>query len=271
MRAAWCYIGAAVRAPGALRGTGAPEVEVGMLDVPVVTTLAFGFVLGLRHALDADHIAAVAALTGSRDGLRRAVANGLSWGFGHALTIGVAGLVAIALRSAVPERLALAFEFAAGLMLIVLGLIALRGALRDRVHVHEHRHDDVAHVHLHFHTAPHHSGVVAAHRHPHPFRFALRPFLVGSVHGLAGSAALALLVLTAVPSVPAGCMYLLVFGAGTTAGMALMSLVLGAPFVIARRRALWLSSALRSAAGLGRLGIGLTLAWKTGLAAGLFG
>jgi len=257
--------------PGLLRGTGVPEVEVAMLDVPVMTTLAVGLVLGLRHALDADHIAAVAALGGPGGDLRRALANGLSWGFGHALTIGVAGFVAIALRSAVPERLALAFEFAAGLMLIVLGLMALRRALRDRLHVHEHRHDDVPHVHLHFHATPHPDGAAAAHRHPHPIRFALRPFLVGSVHGLAGSASLALLVLTTVPSVLAGGLYLLVFGAGTTAGMALMSLVLGAPFVIARRRALWLSGALQSAAGLGSLGIGLMLAFRTGLAAGLFG
>src|SRR5206468_5570550 len=86
--------------PGLLRGTGVPEVEVAMLDVPVMTTLAVGLVLGLRHALDADHIAAVAALGGPGGDLRRALANGLSWGFGHALTIGVAGFFAIALRSA---------------------------------------------------------------------------------------------------------------------------------------------------------------------------
>src|SRR2546425_11347905 len=114
-------------------------------------------------------------------------------------------------------------------MLIVLGLMALRRALRDRLHVHEHRHDDVPHIHLHFHAAPHPDGAAAAHRHPHPIRFALRPLLVGSVHGLARSASLALLVLTTVPRVLAGGRYLLVFRAGTAAGQALMSLVLGAP------------------------------------------
>ena len=242
-----------------------------MLDVPVATTIAFGFVLGLRHALDADHVAAIAALARPGEGLGRALANGISWGFGHALMIGLAGSLAIALRSAIPGRLALAFEFAAGLMLVVLGVAALRGALRDRLHVHQHRHDDVAHAHLHFHAAPHGRGAHAPHRHPHPFRLALRPFLVGSVHGLAGSAALALLVLATVPTALLGCLYLLLFGAGTTAGMMLMSLALGAPLVIARRRALWLSGALRAAAGLGSLGVGLTLAWRTGLAAGFLG
>src|SRR5437867_5843800 len=126
-----------------------------MLDAQVPTTLMLGFVLGLRHALDADHVAAVAALTESRGGLRRAVVNGTSWGMGHALTIGLAGGTALLLRSAFPERLALAFEFAAALMLIVLGVVAMRGALRDRLHVHQHRHDGVAHAHLHFHAVPH--------------------------------------------------------------------------------------------------------------------
>jgi high-affinity nickel permease len=242
-----------------------------MLEIPVMTTLAFGFVLGLRHALDADHVAAVATLAVPGDGLRRALASGMSWGFGHALTIGLAGGTALVLRSAIPERLALVFEFAVGLMLLALGVMALRGAVRDRVHVHQHRHDDVAHAHLHFHAAAHAKETMAPHRHAHPFRFALRPFLVGSLHGLAGSAALALLVLATIPSILAGCLYLVLFGAGSTLGMMLMSLILGAPLLIARRRALWMSTALRAAAGLGSLGMGLSLAWRMGIAAGILG
>ena len=241
------------------------------MSVPIATTLGLGFVLGLRHALDADHVAAVAALNESREGFRRALVNGFSWGVGHALTLGAAGGLALALRSAIPDRLALLFEFGVGLMLIVLGSAALRGSLRDRLHVHAHRHDDVSHSHLHFHAARHRAGEPAPHRHPHAIRFALRPFLVGGAHGLAGSAALALLVLTEVPTVLAGCLYLLVFGAGSTAGMTLMSLVLGAPLVIAQRRALWLARGLRAAAGLGSLGIGLTILWETGVTGGLFG
>jgi len=241
------------------------------VSVPIATTLGLGFVLGLRHALDADHVAAVAALSESREGLRRALVNGFSWGVGHALTLGAAGGLALALRSAIPDRLALLFEFGVGLMLILLGSAALRGSLRDRLHVHAHRHDDVSHAHLHFHAARHRAGEPAPHRHPHTVRFALRPFLVGGAHGLAGSAALALLVLTEVPTVLAGCLYLLVFGAGSTAGMTLMSLVLGAPLVIAQRRALWLARGLRAAAGLGSLGIGLTILWETGVTGGLFG
>lgn len=251
-----------------------------MLSVPTTTTLALGFILGLRHALDADHVAAVAALGEARDGFRRALVNGLSWGIGHALTIGAASGLALALRSAVPESLAVVFELAAALMLVILGAWALRGVLRDRLHAHEHRHGDVSHAHLHFHAARHAvaagdpltvAGATAPHPHPHPVRLALRPFLVGTVHGLAGSAALALLVLATVPTILAGCLYLLLFGAGTTVGMTLMSLALGVPLVMARRRGIWLSRGLRAAAGLGSLGIGLALAWRTGVAGGLFG
>lgn len=252
-----------------------------MLSVPITTTLALGFVLGLRHALDADHVAAVAALGEARDGCRRALVRGISWGIGHALAIGAAGGLALALRSAVPEGLAVLFELAAALMLVVLGALALRGALRDRLHAHAHRHGGVTHAHLHFHAAPHavdagrpradDAGATAPHAHPHPARVALRPFLVGCVHGLAGSAALSLLVLTTVPTILAGCLYLLLFGAGTTVGMTLMSVALGVPLLMARRRATWVSRGLRAAAGLGSLGIGLALAWRMGVAGGLFG
>jgi ABC-type nickel/cobalt efflux system permease component RcnA len=242
-----------------------------MPNLSLLTTLALGFVLGLRHALDADHIAAVAALTESRGGLRRALVNGMSWGMGHALTIGLAGGTAIVLRSAFPERLALAFELAAALMLIVLGAVALRGAVRDRLHLHAHRHGDVAHAHLHFHAVPHDAASAPVHDHSHPVRLALRPFLVGTVHGLAGSAALAILVLATMPTVLAGCVYLVVFGSGTMVGMALMSLVLSAPFVLAERRAVGLSRALRGAAGFGSLAVGLLLGWQAGSACGLFG
>ena len=249
-----------------------------MLSVSMTATLALGFILGLRHALDPDHLAAVAALGASKDGLRRALANGVSWGIGHALAIGAAGGVALALRSAVPPRLAILFELAAAVMLVSLGALALRGALRDRLHVHEHRHDGVTHAHLHFHAARHataaghaEGSAPAPHRHPHPARLALRPFVVGCVHGLAGSAALALLVLASLPTVLGGCLYLLFFGAGTTLGMAVMSVLLGVPLVLAQRSAVGVTVALRAAAGVGSLAVGLDLAYRTGLAGGLFG
>ncbi|HEU4402437.1 MAG TPA: urease accessory protein UreH [Candidatus Polarisedimenticolia bacterium] len=238
-----------------------------MTDASLAATLLVGFLLGLRHALDADHVAAVAAIVSGRDGVRRSVLTGVFWGLGHALTIGGVGLVLLALRATVPPRLALFFEFAVAVVLMILGGVALAGVLRGRVHAHRHEHDGVPHAHLHFHAAPH--GDDAAHRHPHPLRAMVRPFLVGTLHGLAGSGALVLLVLATVPTLLLGCLYLGIFGAGSIAGMALMSLALAAPLVLAQRRVLWLYRALRGAAGLGSLGLGLLLAWRIGRA-GLF-
>jgi ABC-type nickel/cobalt efflux system permease component RcnA len=240
-----------------------------MMDVSITATLALGLVLGLRHALDADHVAAVATIVGERreDGLRRSLLAGLCWGAGHTLTLGAAGILILALRITIPERLALAFELIVALMLVGLGASALRGALRDRLHVHEHRHDGVRHAHLHFHAARHGDG--EEHRHPHPIRSALRPLLVGGLQGLAGSAGPALLVLATAPSLVIGLIYLGVFGAGSILGMAAMSLALGAPLVIAGRRSLGLHRALRAAAGLGSLAVGILLAWDLGVERGL--
>ena len=240
-----------------------------MLTASLSTTIFLGFLLGLRHALDADHVAAVTSLAGARDGLRQALRTGLSWGVGHALVIAVAGGTLVALQTSVPERLALLSELLVGLMLVALGVVALASALSRRLHAHEHEHGGIRHVHLHFHPIPHRGEV--AHQHPHPFRLALRPFLVGSLHGLAGSAAAVLLVLTTIPTALLGCLYLGVFGIGTTTGMVLMSAVLGAPLMLVRRRALWLHRTIRAAAGALSVSLGCLLVWRIGILPGLFG
>jgi MFS family permease len=229
------------------------------MHVPVAATIVLGLLLGLRHALDADHVAAVAALTEGREGLRRSLLTGVWWGAGHALALGAVGGPLLAARATLPPRLVLGFELTAALMLIVLGSAALYGALRVRIHVHEHSHDGVLHAHLHFHAVPHEGE--SGHHHPHPLRFALRPLLVGSVHGLAGSGAPALLILTTVPTALIGCLYLGVFGVGSILGMSFMSLVLAAPLAMARRRAAWLYRPLRAAAGIGSLALGASLVW----------
>jgi ABC-type nickel/cobalt efflux system permease component RcnA len=238
---------------------------------PITATLLLGLLLGLRHALDADHVAAVAAMIGERDGLRRALRTGLSWGAGHAAALGVAGAVLLVGRRTVPTGVAAALEAAVGVMLIVLGTAALVAALQSRVHAHAHEHDGAVHIHLHAHarTLPHEAG--ARHRHPHPLRPALRPFLVGSLHGLAGTGALVLLVLATLPTLMLGLLYLGIFGAGSIAGMAIMSVVLGAPLLVARRRAARLHLLLRGAAGAGSLALGAWTFFEAGVATGLFG
>lgn len=228
-----------------------------MDDVALLSTLGVAFLLGMRHALDADHVAAVATFTGRREGLRQALRDGLSWGAGHAATVAVIGGLLVGLRLNVPDRIGHLFESFVGLMLIGLGSVALANALRSRLHAHQHEHDGVVHSHLHFHSVPHEGE--APHRHPHPFRPALRPFLVGGLHGLAGSAAVVLLVLTTIPTILVGCLYLGLFGIGSMVGMALVSLLLGAPLSIARKRGDRLQRGFSAVAGLASIVIGLTV------------
>lgn len=239
-----------------------------MNDLTLWSTLGIAFLLGLRHALDADHVAAVATFTGRRAGLRQALRDGLSWGAGHAVTVALIGGLLVGLRLNVPDRVGRLFETLVGLMLIGLGIVALVNALRTRLHAHPHEHDGVVHSHLHFHPVPHQGE--APHRHPHPFRPALRPFLVGGLHGLAGSAGVVLLVLTTIPTVLAGCLYLGLFGLGSMVGMGLVSLVLGAPLAIARRRGDRLQRGLGVAAGLASILIGLSVVVRMTRGGGLF-
>ncbi|MCZ6696005.1 MAG: urease accessory protein [Acidobacteria bacterium] len=234
-----------------------------MSDPTLAAVLLLGFTLGLRHTLDADHLAAVTALTSDGGGIRRAGIAGLSWGLGHAVMLGVFGGALVLMRVPLSERVGGLFEMAAALMLIWLGATTVVGALRGRVHVHTHRHGDVEHSHLHFHAVPHHGD--ALHCHPHPLRAVIRPFLVGGVHGLAGSGAVALVVLATIPTWLYGTLYLGVLGAGSVVGMTLMSVVVAAPLVLARRRAARVQRSLRLAAGIGSIAIGAHLAWGIGL------
>jgi ABC-type nickel/cobalt efflux system permease component RcnA len=227
--------------------------------------LGLGLLFGVKHATETDHLAAVGVIVSERRGWRAAVRAGALWGLGHTLSIVAAGLLVLALHVVIPERVARLLELGVAFMIIALGGTALARALRARtdVHVHEHTHDGVRHRHLHFHdTADAHPAAHAASPHTHRLgRGGLKPFLVGIVHGLAGSAALTLLVLAPIGSVPLGLLYLALFGAGSIGGMAGMSLALSVPFsVVAARPGLY--RGLRIATGILSLGFGLVYAWS---------
>jgi high-affinity nickel-transport protein len=210
----------------------------------MLAVLGLGFILGLRHALDADHIAAVGAMVSERPGWRTALRTGFLWGLGHTAALCFAGLLVIGLHLVIPETLARALEAAVALMVLLLGGTALARALRARLdlHSHDHAHGPLVHRHLHFHDA------TASHD-PHRIaRIGVKPLLVGTLHGLAGSAALTLLVLATIPSPTTGLAYLLVFGAGSIGGMALLSVAIGLPFAATLARPRW-NLALRLAAG----------------------
>jgi hypothetical protein len=222
----------------------------------MLAVLGLGFILGLRHALDADHIAAVGAMVSERPGWRTALRTGLLWGLGHTAALCFAGLLVIGLHLVIPDALARALEAAVALMVLLLGGTALARALRSRadLHSHYHAHGRVVHRHLHFHDA-------GASHDPHRIaRVGVKPLLVGTLHGLAGSAALTLIVLAQIASPATGLAYLVIFGAGSIGGMALLSVVIGLPFTATLTHPGW-NRALRVSAGAAGVLFGIAYAW----------
>ena len=186
-----------------------------------LTSSGLGSLLGMRHALEPDHLAAMSTLmTGERNRYKAALL-GLCWGLGHTFALVAVGTVLVILRAEMPVRVADVFEFGVALMLIALGLRAIYLAARQGP-------AGPAHVHHHGHTVHAHQGA-PAHIHIGAWTLARRPLLVGAIHGLAGSGALTALVLTTLPSTAARLTYMVVFGLGSTLGMAALSGLLGWP------------------------------------------
>ena len=236
--------------------------------------LGLGLVYGLKHATEVDHVVAVSTIVSEhRDILRSALVGGL-WGVGHTASLIVTGTIVLALRIAIPDGVSNWLEFCVALMIIGLGASALTRALRRRtdVHIHQHSHDRVSHVHIHFHErgAAHTVEKVASH--PHAIsRIGFKPLLVGAMHGLAGSAALTLLVLTQIESTALGLLYLAVFGLGSILGMLLMSGLIGLPFALSARRLSGVNYGLQTVAGALSIAFGLWYAYRVGITNGLWG
>ena len=231
--------------------------------------LGLGLVYGLKHATEVDHIVAVSTIVSEHKKLGRAAIVGGLWGAGHTASLVVVGTVVLGLRVAIPERVAGWLEFCVALMIISLGVIAFRRALQRRtdVHLHQHGHGDRAHRHVHFHDQD------IGHTHSRPgghshaiATIGLKPGLVGAMHGLAGSGALTLLVLTQINSPLLGLIYLAVFGIGSIFGMLLMSALVGLPFVFSSRKFGGVHYGLQALAGILSIGFGIWYAYETGFA-----
>jgi len=223
----------------------------------LAVALGLGFVLGLQHALDPDHMVAVSTIVSEQKSVARSSLVGTFWGMGHTASLLAVGLVVILSRQAIPPRLAEWMELAVAFMLVFLGVRTLRNARREwRIHIHAHEHDGHRHLHLHAHrrNAEHPNAVHASDVHPddvHPndetrlpqhqhhheaLRFGWRPFLIGTVHGLAGSGALMLLVLGTIQSALGQVAYIATFGVGSIGGMLIMSALISLPFVLTAAR-----------------------------------
>ena len=215
--------------------------------------LGLGFLLGMQHALEADHIAAVSSIAARRSHVADIVKHGLTWGLGHTLTLFIFAGAAILLGRAIPEGIARPIETAVGLMLVGLGAHVLWRLWRDRVHFHAHSHAGE--------TAPHARTV---HAHDHGFRW--RTLLVGLMHGMAGSAALLVLTVTQASSPAAGLGYIALFGAGSMIGMGALSTVIAVPLAVSARWLTWANRALQGAVGLATVAIGIMTVVETVLA-----
>jgi ABC-type nickel/cobalt efflux system permease component RcnA len=273
--------------------TGQRGVRVQSLPVVVL-----GFILGMLHATDADHIVAVSTIVSRERSVRGAARIGLLWGMGHTFTIIAVGSAIIVFNLTLPPRLELAMELCVALMLIALGVITLlrvrrqvRGNLASALaaglsehahaepvheaHLHPHAHGDYVHAHKHGHAAADHGHAgtplswLDRHAGGLSLYQALRPLSIGVVHGLAGSAAVALLVLAQIRDPWWAVPYLLLFGVGTTVGMMLVTSAIAVPFMRADRLPA-LNFGLQLVAGALSLGLGCWLAWQLGVAGGLF-
>jgi hypothetical protein len=224
-----------------------------MLDTEYLTVLSLGFVLGLRHALDTDHIAAVSTMLAQRPSWRASSLIGFSWGVGHTLVLLCVGAAVLLLRVQIPEPVATGAEFIVGVILVVLGVTLGVRLLRERWHVHGHDHDGTHHVHLHSHA------IDPDHGHRHWWYESIRPLCVGMAHGLAGSAALLLVVLASSHSVLQGLGYIAVFGLGSILGMMLIGLALSIPVVWSLSLGRPVFLAVQSLASLGSILLGLSM------------
>ncbi|MCD0419104.1 sulfite exporter TauE/SafE family protein [Rubrivivax sp. JA1024] len=227
--------------------------------------LGLGFLLGMQHALEVDHIAAVSTIAARRSGVADIVKHGLTWGLGHTLTLFLFAGIALVIGQSIPEHIAQPLEGAVGFMLVGLGGHLLWRLWRDRVHVHVHQHGDgVRHVHLHSHADRLSHDAPAAHRHEHGFRW--RTLLVGLMHGMAGSAALLVLAVSQAPSPVQGLLYVALFGLGSMVGMAALSAVIAVPLVISARSLTTANRVLQGAVGVLTIAIGLSTIHATLLA-----
>jgi len=253
--------------------------------VNLVSILAFGFLLGVRHATDPDHVAAVATMAARARGQGKAWVLGAFWGLGHSLTVLAAGGAIVVFRIVVPPYVGGILEAFVGAVLVLLGLLNLAGYRMGSIGIpmHSHPHDpsdpehshevgsnaaETAHAHAHAHeiVLPWFGGWL---RETGPFQ-ALRSAMVGLVHGLAGSAAAAVLVAGAIPEPRAAVFYLLVFGMGTMAGMLALSALLEMAMAALQRWWRSFDKVMLAATGAMSLAFGLFILYRSAFEAGIF-
>ena len=234
------------------------------MDFHTLSILGTGFALGLRHALDADHVVAISTILSERKGFKRSLSIGVAWGVGHLSSLLAVALLMIAFDVTFSPAVSRMFEFGVGLLLVGLGVRVLWKLYKGSIlHIHSHEHERHLHLHPHMHEGEVGHNHRSTHHHPAVTR---TPFIVGMVHGLAGSAALMLVVLATISSRSLALVYVGVFSLGSVGGMFLMSALIGFPLAIVSRYKT-MNTIVCACAGAISLCFGVWYAWQTGVLA----
>ncbi len=234
-------------------------------NVSILAVLGIGLVFGLKHATEVDHVVAISTIVSRNKNVFHSAIVGALWGMGHTASLLIVAVLVLSLRIAIPEKVSGWLEFGVAIMIICLGISALRRALQKNAHVHVHQHDHDGHTHTHIHFHENETGHAPAlpSRHSHALsRLGWKPVLIGMMHGLAGSGALMLLVLTQINSPWLGFLYVVTFGVGSIGGMLLMSALIGLPFAFSSRKLTSFQQSLQTLAAVFSICFGIWYAYK---------
>lgn len=220
----------------------------------VFQLLSIGFGLGIKHAIEADHVAAVSTFSARTHSFRRSIMTGVVWGIGHTFILILVGTIVLLLHFEIPEKINLGLEFGVGIMLIYLGVRTMR--MKDEIHAHTHGHENTQHAHKHYHT-----------REPHGY---LSSFIVGSVHGLAGSGSFMIVILGNIQDTITGFLYILIFGLGSIGAMAIMSFLISIPVIVTSQAHNKIEYYIRIISGLISTVLGCYIIYEIGFVEGLF-
>lgn len=228
----------------------------------MISLLFFGFVIGMRHALEADHLAAVASISTQEHSLKASIKHGVIWGIGHTITLFIFGSAVLLLNSNISHQTADTLEFIVGIMLILLGIDVVSRMVKQRIHYHIHRHNkDVAHFHAHSHKNEVNHSFEHSHEHS---KFPFRTLFIGLMHGLAGTAALILLTLNTIESISFSVLYIALFGFGSILGMLLLSVIIAVP-LRASKKLTWLHNGLHACIGVLTISLGISIIYQSTL------
>lgn len=227
-----------------------------MIDTTIL--LGLGFILGLEHAFEPDHIVAVTSMISKHNNLRKTSILGAIWGLGHTTTLFIVGFLILVFKIVITDSIAMSLEFIVGIVIVILGIKILKELIINKKHIHNHSHNGKTHVHAHSHKN------YKNHNHYH------QSYVVGLVHGMAGSAALMLLVLSTLESTIIGLVYIFLFGIGSMVGMILVGIFFGMPFVFTSKRFTYLNKSFQYIIGIFSICFGIYLMIKVGFLDGLF-